>query len=232
MFKMNKIIQLLILLVFPLFSFAQSNFPPCTAYDKNGKDTLRALNSHSNSLYAGIDNLVEVVKTNLNYKKILIKCSNGLVFADNTNTFNIIPSKTGTILLFVYQYDEGDTVLVFTKAMNVLKVPSPYVDIERVKISDIQSIDREFFKKNKRFEVHVSDDFVDDSQWYNIKEFSVGFAKGQFYVSKNCLGSVLSDDAIELISKVIPGKEVSFVFTITGTGDIFMRMPPVKVKIN
>lgn len=214
----------------PVFIFAQ-NFPPCTAYDSSGKDTIVSTNSYSNSLYVGIDNPVEIVKSNVNCKNLVLKSSNGIVIKEDSYKYTIIPSKTGQLTIKLYQFDNGDTVLIFTKAMNVLMVPKPYITVDRLILSEQQSINRIFFIKNKLFEVHISDDFVDDSQWFKIKEISVGYVKGQFYTSKSCSGSMLTDEAVNLIQNAIPGKDVSFVFTVIGTGDLCIRMTPIKVKV-
>jgi hypothetical protein len=228
---MNKLIYFVIILLLPFELIAQSNFPPCSAYDNIGKDTLRSVNSYSNSLYVGIDNPIEVVKKNITYKNISLVSSQGIVIKDDSYKFNIIPSKTGEILIYVYQHDNGDSVLVFSKVMNVLRVPQPYIAVERMKFNELQSVNKDFFKSNKLFEVHLSDDFIDDSQWFKIKEISVGHVSGMLYTSKSCAGSVLSDEILNMLSNVYSGKEVSFVFTITGTGDLFIRMQPVKIKI-
>ena len=232
MLRSCKILLIFQLLCLSVLTFAQSNYPPCAAYDLTGKDTIRALNSFSNSLYAGIDNPVEIVKSNFNYKNILLKSNNGIIINDDAYNSTIIPSKKGELTLRIFQFDNGDTILVFTKDMNVLMVPQPYITIERMKLDGLAGINKSFFKKNRLFEVHISDDFVDDSQWFKIKEVFVGYASGKLYASKSCYGSVLTDEAVKMISNVIPGKEISFVFTIKGTGDLCVRMSPIKIKVN
>ena len=209
---------------------AQVNFPPCSAYDTIGRDTIRAVNSYSNSLYAGIDNPIEINKTNLPYTKYFIECSKGIVLDDYPYLI-VIPAKPGTVVIRYYQYERGDTLLAFSKTFNVLKVPQPFIALEKTNLSSFQFLTKDQLKKNKRFEVLISEDFVNDKNWFTIKEITIGYPKGKLYVVKSCLGPELTDNIVKGILELISGKEVSFSFTIKGTGDIYKRIPPIRVKV-
>jgi hypothetical protein len=226
-----KLFNLAILLIL-FFAKAEGQFdyPPCIAYDTVGKDTIRVLNSYSNSLYAGIDNIVEIDKKNVPFKNLIVECAMGMVMEDETN-YLVIPAKPGTTLISIYQYDQGDTVLYFSKIMNVRRFPSPYVTLDGIKITDYDFITKKLLKKSNYFEVHLSDDFVKDGDWYKVKSFVFGYPVGSLYMSKSFEGAVISDELIKTIKSLNPGSEASFIFTISGSGDIYKRLPPVKVKI-
>ncbi len=227
---MKLSISFLLAFIFLINTYGQPNFPPCVAFDSTGKDTIRAINSHSNSLYAGIDNQVEINKKNVPFKNIIVECYMGMVMEDE-GYYDIIPAKVGTTVISIYQYDKGDTVLYFKKTMNVKRLPQPYITLDKVKLTDYPSISKQILLKKKSFEVHLSDDIIDDNQWFSVKEITIGYQVGQLYVTKSCEGAELPEDLLQIIEKLTPGTEVSFVFTITGSGDVFKRMPPLKFKI-
>jgi len=210
--------------------FGQVNFPPCSAYDTVGKDTIRAVNSYSNSLYAGIDNPIEINKANLPFKNYYIECNKGLVL-DDSPYLNIIPAKPGEVVINYFQYDKGDTCLIFSKTFNVLRVPQPYIALEKTNLSSFPFLTKDQLKKNKRFEVLISDDFVNDKNWFTIKDITIGYSKGKLYEVKSCMGAEITDDVLKSILELIPGREVSFAFTIKGTGDIYKRIPPIRIKV-
>jgi len=208
----------------------QPDFPPCAAFDSSGKDTIRVLNSYSNSLYAGIDNEVEINRKNVPYKNLIIECAMGMVMEDDSN-YLVIPAKPGTTVISIYQYDQGDTLLYFKKVMHVNRIPSPYITLDRIKLTDYNYLPRQLLTKIKYFEVHLSEDFVDDGDWFKIKGIIFGYPVGQLYVTKSCEGAFLSGEIINIINKLPPGTEATFIFTIAGSGDIFKRLPLIKIKI-
>lgn len=228
--KSLKIISLFIVSCCISTFYAQPNYPPCTAFDSNGKDTLRAINSHSNSLYAGIDNYIEINKKNIPYKNLIVECERGMAMEDEGMYF-VIPSKPGYTMINVYEYDHGDTNLVFKKAMKVNSFPQPYVVIDDMKITDYKYLSKDKITKSSRLNVHLSEDFVDDSEWYRIKEIIMGYPVGQQYKTISSEGDTLSDEMLQAIKKMMQGKELSFTFTLEGSGGLFKRLPPIRIRI-
>jgi hypothetical protein len=204
--------------------------PPCAAFDSTGKDSIRAVNSYSNSLYAGIDNYIEINKKKIPFKNIIVEVERGMAMEDDGSYF-VIPSKPGFTMINIYEYDKGDTNLVIRKAMKVFPVPQPYITIDKTKITEQKYIGKEKFTKNNHFEVHLSEDLIDDSNWYSIKEFTMGYPVGQQYVTKTADGNALTTEMITSIQKMMPGKELSFSFTLEGIGGMYKRIPPIRVKI-
>jgi hypothetical protein len=221
---------LVILASFSIHGFGQKHYPPCDAFDSTGKDTIRVVNSYSNSLYAGIDNEVEICKKVVPFKNIIVECSRGIAMEDSPY-YLIIPAKSGYTTITVYQCDKGDTVLYFQKQMKVKSVPPPYITFEKSKLLDYKYLDKRNLLKSRSFEVHLSDDFIDDSQWYTIKEISMGYAIGKLFISKSCEGPKLSNEIVNLIQNLPPGTEVAFTFSIAGDGDFFKRLAPVRIKV-
>lgn len=225
-----KTLLLFIFSAFSIHGFSQNHFPPCEAFDSNGKDTIHVVNSYSNSLYAGIDNEVEICKKYVPFKNIIVECARGIAMEDSPY-YLIVPAKTGTTTITIYQYDNGDTVLYFKKQMRVKSVPPPYITFEKTKLLDYEYLNKKDLLKYKSFEVHLSEDFIDDSQWYTIKEISMGYAIGKLYILKSCEGPKLSNEILKLIQRIPPGTEVAFTFSIAGDGDFFKRLAPLRIKV-
>jgi hypothetical protein len=228
--KTVKTLLLVIIAAFSINVFGQKHYPPCAAFDSTGKDTIRVVNSYSNSLYAGIDNEVEISKKYVPYKNIIVECSRGIAMEDSPY-YLIVPAKPGYTTITIYQYDKGDTVLYFQKKLQVKSVPPPYIAFQSARLLDYKYLDKGDLLKFRRFEVHLSDDFIDDSQWYTIKEISMGYAIGKLYILKSCEGPKLSNEIIKLIQQIPPGTEVAFTFSISGDGDFFKRLAPVRIKM-
>jgi len=226
-----KLLTLLIS-VFLVFGkiIGQPDFPPCAAYNSAGKDTICVLNSYSNTLYVGIDNEIKINRVNVPFKNLIVECTMGLVIEDDSN-YLVIPAKPGTTTINIYQYDSCDTSLYFTKSIRVKRLPSPYITLDRVKLSDYKWLSRNLLKTIKCFEVHLSDDFVEDSEWFKVKSFVFGYPVGQLYASRSCEGATITEEILQTIKKLPSGTEASFIFTIEGSGEVYERLPPVKIKI-
>ncbi len=229
-FVKTNLFTFLISTVFSLTLFGQPDYPPCAAFDTTGKDTLYALNSYGNFLYAGIDNEVAINKKNVPFKKLIVECSHGMAMEDEEN-FDIIPAKPGETTISIYQFDNVDTVPVIKKLFIVKSVPQPYVTFDFRKLGQNEFLLRSQLLNTNKFEIHLSDDFIDDSQWFSIKEIFFGYPIGKLYVTKSCEGPKLSDEILKCIRVLPSGTEVSFGFTIAGNGDLFKRIAPIRLKI-
>lgn len=211
-------------------SFGQEDYPPCSAFDSIGKDSIYAINSYSNTLYLGIDNEIKLSEKFFPYKNILVECSSGMAMEDSP-FYLVYPSKTGAAIISVYQWDNGDTNLVLKKAFNVQAVPAPAVSIRHVPLNTIKEITKNELLKEGKFEVHFSDDIIDDHDWFSIKEITMGYPVGQLYKTLSCPGPKFSNEMINAITKLLPGKEVSFAFILAGQGDLYKRVSPIKIKV-
>jgi hypothetical protein len=208
----------------------QSNNATSNTFDSAGKDTINAINSHSNSLYTGMDNYIEINRKKIPYKNIIVECERGMAMEDE-DSYLVYPSKPGIAIINIYEYDHNDTNLVLKKAMKVFATPQPYVTLDNLKISDLKYLTRDKFKKSSHLQVHLSEDFINDSTWYQIKEITFGYPVGQQYITLSSEGGTLSNEMLDSISKMMPGKEMSFTFTLEGEGGLFKRLSPIRIKI-
>lgn len=97
----------------------QEDYPPCSAYDSIGKDTICSINSFGNNLYIGIDNEIKLTGKYFENKNILLKCSPGKVIVDSP-LYLVYPSKNGTAIISVYQNNFDDSNIIYKKIFNVL----------------------------------------------------------------------------------------------------------------
>jgi hypothetical protein len=211
-------------------AFGQPNIPPCEAYDSTGKDTIKAINSHSNALYAGIDNYIEINKKRIPFKNLIVECERGMAMEDE-EMYLVIPSKPGHTMINIYEYDKGDTNLVFKKTMKVNAVPQPYITMDNMKLTDYKYFPKDEFTPTSKFVVHLSDDFIEDSDWYQIKEFTMGYPVGQQYITLSAESNRITPEMLSAIQKLMAGKELSFTFTLVGSGGMFKRIPPIRMRI-
>jgi hypothetical protein len=208
----------------------QEDYPPCSAYDSIGKDTICAINSFGNNLYIGIDNEIKLSEKYFENKNILLKCSPGKIIVDSP-LYLVYPSKNGTAIILVYQNNFEDSNIVYKKLFNVLSVPAPAITVGHIPLNTINEISRSELIHKGKFEVHVSDDIIDDHDWFFIKEITLGYSIGPYYKTVTCQGDKFSDEMISAISRLTPGKEVSFAFIILGQGDIYIRVAPIKLRV-
>jgi hypothetical protein len=225
-----KYLVIIYLIVINCIISGQSDFPPCAAFETSGKDTIKTINSHSNSLYAGIDNYIEIDRKKIPHKNIILECERGMAMEDE-GSYIVIPARPGYTMINIYEYDHGDTNLIFKKTMKVNSVPQPYITMDNIKLSNYKYFPREEFSKTNHFMVHLSEDFINDSTWYQIKEIVMGFPVGQQYITLSSEGNSLSDEMLASIQKLMAGKELAFTFTLVGSGGLFKRIPPIRVKI-
>jgi hypothetical protein len=208
----------------------EEEYPPCSAYDTIGKDTLRAVNSYGNFLYVGIDNEILVNPSKFSYKAYFIKTTNGEVFSDE-GSYIIIPSHEEPAILTIYGLPENDTVFLFSKIMEVKTLSLPYIICGGYRLSNLKYIRKQFFSSNDSFEIHLSTDFVDDSKWYSIKDITMGYTYGTIYKTLSCCGNKLSKQLKHEINMLLPGKEITLIFRVVSEGDVIKTLPAIKLVI-
>jgi hypothetical protein len=159
-----------------------------------------------------------------------VECERGMAMEDEEN-YDIIPSRTGETTISIYEFDSIDTVPVIKKLFIVKPVPQPYVTLDFQKLNKYEFLTRDKLRNTNKFEIHLSDDFIDDSEWFSIKEIIFGYPIGKVYITKSCSGPSLSNEILKCIKRIPNGTEVSFGFTIAGSGDLFKRIAPIRLKI-
>ncbi|HEY9124676.1 MAG TPA: hypothetical protein PK252_10840 [Bacteroidales bacterium] len=223
---MKNIFLLIIFAFQALILSGKADYPPCQAYTPQGKDTIDAIYSYSNALYAGIDNYIYVDKQKINFP-VLVECTMGLAMEEDT-MFIVVPSKPGKTIIRLYK--EGDTtgMPVFEKEMEVLAFPKPYIKYDFDRLDTLKYLSLLRLKKTNKFSVALSDDLTNESKWFKVKSITVGYAIGHQYMTYSFESDTIGN---EVIAKLYPGLEISLVFTISGRNGIVIRMLPIKVRI-
>jgi hypothetical protein len=224
-----KLILYTFLLFIPLNICGQDNIP-CTLYEHTDKDTISSVNSFGNYLYVGIDNEVEVNKENIPYKSIFLTTNNGDLYEDN-DKFYTIPSVPGTCVIKIFKVVGNDTSFVFLKQMVVKPLPAPYLAFNDIQLSTTKAVTKSFLLQEKPFEIHLSKDFVIDTLWFTVKEITLGYTYGKYYVSKTCTGNHFSKQLKEEINKLQPGREIDLVMKVKSSENMYKTMSVLKLKV-
>lgn len=229
--KKTVFVKVFILLIITVLILISSSFSQEVGVSvKKFNDTVRLINSKTNTLYAGIDNYLEINKKIIPFKNLIVEVPRGMVMEDG-KYYIIMVGKPGTARLNIYQYDKGDTVLCYARNFQIKAVPVPHVCLNGENLENASFVTIEQLSGKKCFDVRISEDFVDQEAWYVIKSITIGYSYGKVYVSKTCEGDSLSDEVLEELQRVAIGKEIALIFTLSGTGDIYKRTEPIRLKL-
>ena len=178
---MKKAFVFTLFLIQGLILSAKADYPPCQAYAPQGKDTIDALYSYSNALYAGIDNYIYINKKKISFP-VLVECTMGLAMEEDT-MFIVVPSKPGKTTIRLFK--EGDTtgMPVFEKEMEVLAFPKPFIKFDFDRLDTLKHLSLLRLKKTNKFSVALSDDLTNESKWFKVKSITVGYAIGHQYMT-------------------------------------------------
>lgn len=162
---------------------------------------------------------------------MFVEITRGMVMEDGA-FFIAMVGRPGNYKMNVYQFDNGDTSIVFSKTFSAISVPEPYISVNGENIAKAGTISFQQLCKKDCFNVKISEDLVDQDSWYEIKSITVGYSFGKVYVTKTCEGRYISSEVLYEIKRLSRGKEIDLVFTLSGTGDIFKRTDPIRLKLD
>ncbi len=221
---------LFILILFTGFNaFSQVSFPPCEAFDTTGKGLLKTKTSHSNTLYLGVDNIIEINKDQIQVDSFFVKVENGHLFKESKFKYLLIPSKIGVSKIRIFS--KKDSSIIFSSELKVIKLPKPYIVLNKLKIMDTVAISKDAFMISNSFNVELSPDLIMEDEFYTINDFSMGYKYGSVYMRKNTIGNILTVEMQSIIKKMKPGQEIDFQFYLKSEGDLIQSLPPIKVII-
>lgn len=210
-------------------TFAQDGYPPCEAYEEEGKDTIQSLISFSNTLYLGIDNLLKINCNNLPIKSIKLKTNNGYIFREDECNYLLIPSKAGWADLEISS--SLDSNFIFKKRMKVVKLPKPYPLIGFKKLTDSVVLTKKELLETKKFRVESTADIRQEANFYEINDFSIGYTIGRMYMKKTSQSDELTTEMQNIIKSFYPGQMITIQFYIRSEGDLIQSLVPVKIFV-
>lgn len=193
----------------------------------------KAINSKSDILYEGIDNLLDIQfpdETSRTFR-YLLKTHNGMIFKAD-NMYITIPRNAGRAFISTYVITETDTVLFGKKEFAVQRVPLPSLKIGNTVIRDQSVIDKNIFLKSDSLKVFFTDDIENSENWCHVEYFIIGYSFGGKYISFDNKGDLLTATTKEFIMNLKPNEDVVIKVSNMDCSLIYKTLPLVRFKIN
>jgi len=192
-----------------------------------------AINSKSDVLYDGIDNVLEIQYPDEASKKLkcILKTHNGILF-ESDNTYVTIPRNAGRAFISTYIITENkDTILIGKKEFTVQDVPIPCLKIGGEVIKDQSIIDRKVFFHGEVLQVFFLDDIKNSENWCTVEYFNLGYTYGGKYISVDNKGALLSKRTLDFIEKLKPSENMVIKVSDINCSKVFKHLPLVRFKI-
>ena len=201
-------------------------------YGENLSDSIFSLViSKSGTLYAGIDNPVEVhLNDDESIEDFILEVTNGTVFYDSLQ-FITIPVRSGISRLILSKVEGTDTILKGHKFFQVKSIPDPLLKIDTACFSEESGIYKQQLLYADSISIFFSSDITGSENWLRVKEYSIGYIFGGFYKSYSFEGSKISKTAKIIISRISPGKVIVFRVIAESEGDVQKELPVYRLRL-
>jgi hypothetical protein len=193
----------------------------------------KAINSRSDVLYDGIDNVIEIQYPDEVSKgfKYVFKTHNGILF-EQDNSYITIPRNAGRAFISTYYVSERkDTILFGKKEFEVRNVPIPTLKIGNEIIKELSIVDRAAFIKNDSLKVYFTADIISSESWCSVEYFSIGYTYGGRYISIDNKGAILSKRTKDFIRRLQPNQNMVIKVSEVNCNKIIKNLPLVKFII-
>lgn len=204
-------------MIFLLQAFAQYK------YGINlGDSGIVTLNSKSNFLYTGIDNVIEI--KNVPFSNYFLTTNNGIVFPDSIQ-YITIPSRSGKARIVVFEINGVDTSIFGYNYFTVKNIPDPMLKIDTFCFSEKDTISKKTFLKADSLNICFSNDIIGSENWFKIVRYSIGYVYGGFYKSYNYDGNKLNNEIKYIVNNLGPGKDIVIKLIAEGEGMLRKELP-------
>jgi hypothetical protein len=214
---------------FFVFSFGQREYPPCEAYESNEDDTIVAIQSYGNYLYAGIENILHVNKQKVGYPYEL-KTDNGDIFFYKGN-YNIMPAFLGTATVFLHKKKGDTSIIMFQKSFFVKRLPRLKISMCDLIINKAIRIDKRYLLACDSIDVYYTDDLIGSGDWLEVIRFSIGYSYGAYYVDYTSMNNKMTQQMKEAIKNMRPGQNLNFHVTCINTDGVKVSVPKISVQV-
>lgn len=216
---MNKYFLFIVFLLLEISGHSQTRFGP--EIDNHFFDVKT---SKSGLLYAGIDNIVDFkLPPEYEHKSVFLRINNGSLFHDTMLV--IIPSLPGSARIELFLIENDSSKLIGHKLFTVEPVPKPTLKLDSLLVFPNSQISKSFLSDCKKVTIFVSNDIIGANNWFSVKEFTVGYEYGGYFVSEENNGSNISDETRDFIKDIPVNRFVSMNTIIMSTSDIKMNLP-------
>jgi hypothetical protein len=197
------------------------------------KINIKSIDSNNNFLYSGIDNNLNIIFPNeeLSHNRVILKTNNGKIFK-NDGGWLTIPGHSGRSFISIYLITlNSDSLIIGKKEFIVKQVPVPVLKLHENIIKDSAILNHKIFYTADSLKLYFTDDLSASNNWFQIKNFTIGYSFGGKYVSVDNEGAVFSTKSLELISKMeINQQLVINITSITPTG-ILKYLPLIRFRV-
>ena len=184
--------------------------------------------SVSNVLYSGIDNRL-ILNTSVinNYDTVFLKCNNGIVLFDST--YFTIPHRPGNLRIELHGLRNNviDTIGYFN--FKVLRLPAPKIAFGNVIIKDNMKISLDAFIKSDSLYIIVTEDIPDSKNWIQIKEFSIGYNYGGYFIGASSNSNFITQEMKHLAINKGAGRWFSVKVITQSATSLLLTNPIYKV---
>ena len=173
--------------------------------------------SLSNTFYTGIDNRLSIyIENTENFDTLLLKCNNGTIYFDST--YFVIPHRAGNLRIEAHGITNQNIDTLGFSNFKVLALPSPKIAFDTSIIKQNMKLSRESFIMADSLFIIFSDDIIGSKYWAQIKEFSIGFNYGGYFIGESSNNNAITEQMKQLVATRGSGRWFSIkVITHTGT---------------
>jgi hypothetical protein len=201
-------------------------------YGENLSDSIfNLVLSRSSTLYAGIDNPVEIeINDNERIEDYILETTNGVVVYDSIR-FITIPVRSGLSRLVLLKIEANDTILKGHRFFQVKNVPDPLLRIDTICYDETSDIYKRQLLQSDSISIFFSSDIMGSENWFKITEYSIGYIFGGFYRSYSFKGNQINNAAKSVILRISPGKVIVFRVIAESEGNIKKEMPVYRLRL-
>ncbi len=195
------------------------------------KTFFKVLNSKKGLFYAGIDNPLRIIlPDSIRSNGIHVISSNGLLIKDKDH-YNLIPDRPGKVRLSVCLISPKDTLPLGYKYFTVKNIPQPRLKINNRVLPENGPVYKSELLNCDSLSIYIDDDIAGSEEWYRIKDFSVGYYYGGFYISHLNKSNQFNNKVRQMINIISPGKEIIIRTTVESKGNIKKELPIYRLSI-
>lgn len=193
-------------------------------------DVFCSVNSKSNTLYLGIDNIVHIPERFQKKDQYIITTDNGILSYDSAGLI-IIPRRLPDLHIDVIKLNGPDSVLIKRERFFTNYVPKPCVTLAARCINEYEKIDRNFLISNPKLGIFISNDINGAENWVKINRITMGFLFSSVYKSYETEGDELSEEMKKILSYLRPGQEIDIMVSVVSIDNMTRYLPVYKLTI-
>ena len=173
----------------------------------------------------GIDNRIGVNRNLLNLQdSLILKTNNGKILFDST--YFILPRREGKLRIEVYMQHGTSIDTLGYYNFNVKNLPNPRIAFDEQLLSDTLMVSVQSFLRVDSIYIVVTDDIPESREWIRIKEFSLGYNYGGYFIGETCSGNAISNEMKKLVFQEGAGRYFS-IKVITQSDASLLHTKPI-----